>query len=133
MNYFKGLGIVFGLIAMLKPFYMHILPWDENKLIAKVYAKKRPKWVVYACLLITLLIGFTWYMHLTTDVSYSIIITVLFSLLGIKTFMLLFNYEVFHKFVAAMLNKKKGKGVVIIDSFVGIFGMVILILTFKFL
>ncbi len=26
MNYFKVLGIGFGLIAFLKPFYMHLLP-----------------------------------------------------------------------------------------------------------
>jgi len=30
MNYFKVLGIVFGLAAFLKLFYMHFLPWDEN-------------------------------------------------------------------------------------------------------
>jgi hypothetical protein len=42
MNYFKVLGIVFGLAALLKPFYMHLLPWDENQFIEKFYSEKRP-------------------------------------------------------------------------------------------
>ena len=42
MNYFKVLGIIFGLLAMLKPFYMHLIPWDENKFIAKVTHKNAP-------------------------------------------------------------------------------------------
>lgn len=132
MNYFKVLGIIFGLIAMLKPLYMHILPWDENKFIEKAYAEKRPKWIVPVCLLGIFLIGLTWYKHLTTDIPYSIVITVLFSLVGIKTFALLFNYEQFHKWVSGMLNKEKGKKIKIIDAFVGLFGLVVIILTYKF-
>jgi hypothetical protein len=46
MNYFKALGIIFGLAAMLKPFYMHLLPWDENTFIENFYREKRPAWIV---------------------------------------------------------------------------------------
>lgn len=132
MNYFKVLGILFGLIAMLKPFYMHILPWDENKFIKKAYTERRPSWILPTCLVGILLIGFTWYKHFTSNVPYSIIITVLFSLIGIKTFALIFNYQQFQKWVSEMLNKKKGRKIKVIDTFVGLFGLLILILTFKF-
>jgi hypothetical protein len=40
MYYFQILGIVFGLIAFLKPFYMHGFLWDENRFIAKYYSPK---------------------------------------------------------------------------------------------
>ena len=38
MHYFAVLGIIFGLAALLKPVYMHWLPWDENSFIEKFYS-----------------------------------------------------------------------------------------------
>lgn len=84
MNYFQILGIGFGLIAFLKPFYMHVIPWDENKFIAKAYSEKRPGWIIPVAVLGLLLVGFTWYKELTTDIRYSLIITIMFSLTAIK-------------------------------------------------
>lgn len=127
MNYFKILGIVFGLMAMLKPFYMHLLPWDENKFLAKTYSKKRPKWVVPIAIIGLLLVALTWYMEITTEVPYSIIITIIFSLTAVKALFFIFDYEKFQKWVAGMLSKNKGKQVVMVDILAGIFGLIVVI------
>ncbi len=123
------LGIAFGLAAMLKPFYMHILPWDENKALSRAYSKKRPGWIVPVAIAGLLLVGFTWYMELTTAVPYSIIITLLFSLTAIKALFFLFDYEKFQQWVAGMLSRNKGRKVVLVDSLVGVFGLIVIIAT----
>lgn len=127
MSYFEILGIVFGLAAMLKPFYMHLIPWDENKFIAKAYAEKRPKWVVPVAITGLLLVAFTWYKELTTDVAYSMIITIIFSLTAIKAIMFIFDYEKFQKWVGGMLAEKKGRKIVLIDIFTGLFGAIVFV------
>lgn len=127
MNYFKILGIIFGLVAMLKPFYMHILPWDENKYIAKAYAKKRPKWLVPVAITGLLLVAFTWYKELTTDIAYSLVITIIFSLTAIKALLFIFDYEKFQKWIAGMLAEKEGKKIVVVDIIAGIFGAIVVV------
>ena len=128
MNYFKMLGLVFGLAALLKPVYMHLIPWDENKFIAKAYAKKRPAWLVPVSVCGLLLVVLTWYMHFTAGVPYSIVLTLLFSLTTLKAFTLLFNYEQFHKMVVKMLSKDRGRDIVLIDIGAGLFGLVVVLL-----
>jgi len=132
MNYFKALGIIFGLLAMLKPFYMHLIPWDENKFIAKAYTQKRPKWIVPVAIAGLLLVAFTWYKELTTDVAYSMVITILFSLTAIKAIMFIFNYEKFQKWVSGMLAEKKGRKIVLVDIVVGLFGVVVIVASILF-
>lgn len=129
MNYFKILGIIFGLIAMLKPFYMHILPWDENKFIAKAYSKKRPKWIVPVASIGLLLVAFTWYKELTTDIPYSLVITIIFSLTAIKALLFIFDYEKFQKWVAGMLAEKEGKKIVLVDIIAGVFGAIVVVVS----
>ena len=51
MNYFKVLGIIFGLVAFLKPFYIHLLPWDENGFIEKFYSEERSPYIIVIALL----------------------------------------------------------------------------------
>ena len=128
MNYFKVLGLVFGLAAMLKPLYMHLLPWDENAFIAKAYGKERPAWIVPVALVGLGLVALTWYLHFTTDVPYSLILTILFSLTALKGIALLFDYERFQKWVAGMLAKDRGRGVVLVDVGAGAIGLVIVLL-----
>lgn len=128
-NYFQILGIIFGIAAMLKPFYMHLIPWDENKFIKKAYKKKRPKWIIPVAILGIILVLFTWYMELTTKIEFSIIITLLFSLTMVKALMLLFDYEKFQKWVSGMVNHKEGKKIVIVDVFVGLFGLILLLIS----
>ena len=133
MNYFQVLGICFGLMAFLKPFYMHVLPWDENKFIAKAYTKKRPKWIVPTAIIGLLFVGFTWYMELTTDIKYSIIITIMFSLTAVKAIIFIFNYKKFYNWLNETLKKNKGKKIVLIDIYASLFGLALLILSIVFL
>ncbi len=132
MNYFKALGIIFGLAALLKPVYMHLLPWDENTFIEKFYTEKRPPWIIPIALLGLALISLTWYLHFTLDVPYSIYMTVLFSITALKALTLVFDYSLFQKMVARMLRKDKGRDIVMIDIGAGLFGLIVLIVTFMF-
>lgn len=127
MSYFKIFGIVFGLAALLKPFYMHLIPWDENKFIAKAYTKKRPRWIVPVAIAGLLLVVFTWYKEMTSDVPYSMVITIIFSLTVIKALLFIFDYQKFQKWVAGMLTEKNGKKIVIIDIAAGLLGLIIVI------
>lgn len=126
MNYFQILGVGFGLAAFLKPFYMHVIPWDENKFIAKAYTEKRPGWIIPVAILGLTLVGFTWYKELTTEIRYSLVITIMFSLTAIKAIYFIFDYQKFQKWVAGMLSKDKGKKVVIVDIFAGVFGLLLI-------
>lgn len=130
MNYFKVLGIIFGLLALLKPVYMHLLPWDENAFLAKFYAEERPYWVLLIALLGILLIALTWYLHFTLHIANSIYITVLFSLTALKALLLLFDYSRFQRAVAKMLRKDRGRTILLIDIGVSVLGLLILIVTF---
>ena len=130
MNYFKVLGTIFGLAAFLKPFYMHLLPWDENSFIEKFYTEKRPPYIVVIALLGLALVALTWYFHFTLGIANSIYMTVLFSLTAIKALVLLLDYQKFQKTVAAMLRKDRGRGVVMVDIGASVIGLVILIVTF---
>jgi len=130
MNYFKILGIVFGLAAFLKPFYMHLLPWDERSFIEKFYSEKRPPYIVVIALLGLALIALTWYLHFTLNVANSIYLTILFSLTAIKALVLLLDYQKFQKAVAAMLRKDRGRGVVLVDIGASVIGLIILVVTF---
>lgn len=133
MNYFKILGLLYGIIALLKPFYMHILPWDEFKGLKKTYAKKRPVWIIWVSIFGVLLTAFTWYMELTTDYKHSTIISVIMSITLIKAINLLFNYQKFHLWIKKTANPKKSNKLVLIDIVVGIIGLIIIILSLEFL
>lgn len=127
MNYFQILGIRFGLVAFLKPFYMHVLPWDENRFIARAYSPKRPAWVIPVAIFGLLLVGFTWYKELTTEIRYSMVITIMFSLTAIKAIFIIFDYQKFQKWVGGLLRSEKGKKVVIVDIFAGLFGLALIV------
>ncbi|KOH42668.1 hypothetical protein [Sunxiuqinia dokdonensis] len=130
MNYFQILGVGFGIVALLKPFYMHVLPWDENKFIAETYTEERPNWILPIAIMGLVLVCYTWYKELTTEIRYSLIITIMFSLTAIKAVFFIFDYSKFQKWVAGLLIKNKGKNVVIVDVFAGIFGLVLIAASF---
>ncbi|MDZ4131947.1 MAG: hypothetical protein U1E11_02315 [Dethiobacteria bacterium] len=132
MNYFKLLGLIFGLAAFLKPFYMHLLPWDENSFIEKFYSEKRPPYIVVIAQFGLALVALTWYLHFTLDIANSIYLTVVFSLTAVKALVLLLDYQKFQKTVAAMLRKDRGRGVILIDIAASAIGLVILAATLYF-
>lgn len=133
MNYFQILGIGFGIVAFLKPFYLHVLPWDENRFIAKAYPEKRPGWILPVAIVGLLFVAFTWFMELTTNVKYSIIITIMFSLTAVKAVLFIFNYKKFYQWIAGMLNRDQGKKIVFVDTYAGLFGLALIILSIIFL
>jgi len=55
------------------------------------------------------LVVITWYMELTTDIPYSKVITIIFSIAAVKALVLIFDYRRFYQWVAGMLSKDKGK------------------------
>ena len=113
---------------MLKPVYMHLLPWDEIKALTGTYTKKRPKWIIPVAIVGILLVTFTWYKELATDVPYSIIITLIFSLTIIKAFLFLFDYEKFRRWISGMVSEKNGwKKVVLVNILTGIFGLIVVV------
>ena len=130
MNYFLVLGLIFGFAALLKPVYMHLIPWDENKFIAKAYSEKRPSWIVPVAVAGLGLIALTWYMHFTAGIANSIVLTLIFSLTAIKGIVLIFDYQSFHKWVARMLAKEKGRDIVMIDIAASVIGLIVIVLTF---
>jgi len=127
MNYFKALGILFGLAAMLKPVYMHLLPWDENKFLAKTYSKKRPDWIIPVAVFGLLMVALTWYIELTTDVAYSMVITIIFSLTAIKALLFLFDYQKFHNWLQKKLKEDSGKKIVFVDIWAGALGLIVVV------
>lgn len=128
MNYFRALGLIFGLAALLKPIYMHLIPWDENRFIANTYTERRPRWIAPVAALGLVLVVLTWYMHFTLGVEHSIILTVLFSLTALKAITLLFDYSRFQQWVGRMLAKDKGRDIVLIDVLTGLFGLAVVLL-----
>ncbi len=128
MNYFTWLGLIFGLAALLKPVYMHVIPWDENAFIAKAYAAKRPRWIVPVAVVGLALVALTWYQHFTAGVEYSLILTILFSLTALKAITLIFDYKRFHAWVAKMLSKDRGRKVVLVDIGASLIGLAIVLL-----
>ncbi len=104
-----------------------MIPWDENKFIARAYSKERPGWIVPVAILGLLLVAFTWYKEVTTDVAYSLVITIIFSLTAIKALLFIFDYEKFQKWVAGMLVEKEGKKIVLIDIVAGVFGLIVIV------
>lgn len=127
MNYFKTLGIVFGLLAFLKPVYLHLIPWDENRFISKAYSEKRPSWIIAVALVGLALVAFTWYKELTTNIRYSLVITLFFSLSAIKAILFIFDYSRFQKWVADMISRDKGRKIVMIDMLVSLLGLILII------
>lgn len=130
MNYFQVLGTVFGLAAMLKPVYMHVLPWDEKAFLAKTYDRQRPAWIVPVAVVGLAWVALTWYLHLTAGVPHSWVVTVLFSLTALKAIALLFDYGRFQRWVAGLLAKDRGRGVVMVDLAVGALGLAIVVASF---
>ncbi len=74
--------------------------------------------------------AFTWYQHLTSEISYSLVMTVLFSLTAVKAMALIVDYKKFQSWVDSMLKKEKGKNIVLIDIGVGVFGLLVVVLAF---
>jgi len=88
---------------------IHLIPktWNEFEL-KQVYKEKKPKWVWGLGLASILVVAFTWYKEMTTEVPYSLFLTILITLTLVKVFQLVFNYNQFRDFVKKALVEDRG-------------------------
>ncbi|SDY23925.1 hypothetical protein SAMN05421736_101747 [Evansella caseinilytica] len=108
MNYFQVLSIVFGSVLILTRLAIQFFPkkWNDFELNT-AYTEEQPKWVWVVAAVGLLLVGFTWYKHFTTDVAYSLAVTLLLTLTLLKTSQVLFNYQQFRRFAVRVLTKDR--------------------------
>jgi hypothetical protein len=108
MNYFQAVCFIFGGLILLTRPIMHLFPkkWNDFELNT-AYTEKQPAWVWVVAGIGILLVGFTWYQHITTDVPNSLVITLILSLTLVKISQVLFNYEMFRKFAVRVLTKDR--------------------------
>lgn len=131
MNYFQGLCFFFGALLVLTRPAIQFFPkkWNDFELNT-AYTENQPRWVWIVALVGLLLVGFTWYKHLTTDIAYSLVITIILSLTLIKTSQVLFNYQRFRQFVVHVLIEDRKK-LAVINTVALILGVVVISLGFN--
>lgn len=128
MNYFKMLSLIFGALLILTRLLIHLFPKQWNLFeLNKAYTEKQPKWVWIVALVGLIILAVTWYMHLSQDVPYSLIITLFLSLTLIKTSQVLFNYQKFRAFVIRVLTKDRHV-LVRINVLVFILGIILILM-----
>jgi hypothetical protein len=130
MNYFQVLSIIFGLILILTRPAIQFFPKQWNAFeLNTAYTEKQPRWVWYIGILGLALVIFTWYMHFTAGIPYSIIITLMLTLTLVKMSQVLFNYKQFRAFVVRVLEKDR-KTLALINIFALILGIASLLIGF---
>ncbi|WP_034328487.1 hypothetical protein [Alkaliphilus transvaalensis] len=102
--YFKLFSIIWGALMIGITLIMHIIPkqWNDFEL-NKIYTEERPKWVLAAGAIAILIVATTWYKEMTTDISFSIFLTLLVTITLIKIAHIMFNYVNFINFVIKAL------------------------------
>lgn len=119
----KYITIIFGLVALFKWVPIHLFPEKWNKFeLQTAYTKKQPKWLWIAAFIGILIITTTWYAHFTTNIPYSIIISVVLTLTLIKSSQLLFNYQNFRKF-AVEVTETNPKKLLYLNIFTALVGL----------
>ncbi len=130
MNYFQVLSIVFAGILILTRPAIQFFPKQWNAFeLNTVYTEKQPRWVWFIGLFGLGLIAFTWYMHFTAGVSYSIVITLILTLTLVKMSQVLFNYKQFRGFVINVLEKNR-RTLTLINLFALLLGFICLLIGF---
>lgn len=126
MNYFQFLSIGFGIFTIVVRSLIHILGqrWTKFELNT-AYTAKRPAWIWIAAAIGLGIIALTWYKFITTDIPWSLVITLIVTLTLIKLSQLLFNYENFRKFVQAALVEDR-RIIVAINTVTIILGLVMI-------
>ena len=108
-NYFKILSLAFGTFIIIMRLIVHLTPeekWNHFELQV-AYTEKKPPWLWIGGLLGIALAGYTWYMHFTAPVDYSLVITLIISLPLLKASQVLFNYNRFREVVTSILTENR--------------------------
>jgi uncharacterized membrane protein YdcZ (DUF606 family) len=130
MNYFQVLSFAFGIVLILTRPAIQFFPKQWNAFELNIaYTEKQPRWVWFIGLLGISLVAFTWYKHLTAEVPYSLVITLLLTLTLVKMSQVLFNYQQFRAFVVKVLEKDR-KTLALINLFALILGIASLLMGF---
>lgn len=100
MTYFSLLSIIWGILIVTIRSFIHLIPerWKTFEL-ETVYKEKKPSCIPFVTIGGIALVAFTWYKELTTDVDYSLFVTILLTLTLVKIGQLTFNYTNFRRFV----------------------------------
>ncbi len=106
-NYFKVICFLWAALGIGSRIAMGMMgeKWSKWEL-GKAYASKKPSWIYVVGALGYLLVAYTWYQVVVTDVPHSWAIAALISLTVIKISALIFDYETFRSFAAMMLKDK---------------------------
>ena len=132
MNYFQFLSIAFGLILILTRPAIQFFQKQWNAFeLNTAYTEKQPRWVWYVGIFGLGLVIFTWYMHFTAGVPYSIIITLMLTVTLVKMSQVLFNYKQFRAFAVRVLEKDR-KTLTLINIFALALGITSLVMGFLF-
>jgi hypothetical protein len=130
MNYFQVLSIAFGLILILTRPAIQFFPKQWNAFeLNTAYTEKQPRWVWYIGLFGLALVIYTWYMHFTAGIPYSLVITLMLTLTLVKMSQVLFNYKQFRAFVVRVLENDR-KTLTLINIFALILGIASLLMGF---
>ena len=128
MNYFQIASITIGIFIIIVRSLMHIIPnkWNTFEL-EYMYKKKRPRWVFVAGVISIIIVSYTWYQEIITDIPYSLFFTILISLTMIKTSQVIFNYKRFRAFADYALTKDR-KVLIKINITTTILGLILIAL-----
>lgn len=128
MNYFQVASISLGVFIIAVRSLMHLIPekWNTFEL-EYMYKKNRPRWVFLAGFISIILVGYTCYQEIITDIPHSLLFTILISLTLIKTSQVLFNYKSFRIFAEYALTKNR-KVLLRINITTTILGLLLIIL-----
>ncbi len=130
MNYFQVLSIVFGLILILTRPAIQFFPKQWNAFeLNTAYTEKQPRWIWFVGLFGLALVIYTWYMHFTAGIPYSIVITLMLTLTLVKMSQVLFNYKQFRAFMVRVLEKDR-QTLTLINIFALILGIASLLMGF---
>jgi len=130
LNYFQVLSIAFGLILILTRPAIHFFPKQWNAFeLNTAYTEKQPRCVWFIGLFGLALVIYTWYMHFTAGILYSLVITLMLTLTLVKMSQVLFNYKQFRAFVVRVLENDR-KTLTLINIFALILGIASLLMGF---
>jgi hypothetical protein len=100
MSYFALLSIVIGALLCVKwPLTFAFPQWSERLITQRLYTDEKPRWIWLVIPFGLSLIVLTWYMHFSSDVPYSIVLTLIVTVSMLKMAEMVFNYAEFREWL----------------------------------
>lgn len=107
-NYFQIVCFLWAALGIGSRLAMAIMGkrWKEWELNS-AYKDTKPIWIYVVGVLGYLIVGYTWYQVIVSNIKFSWIIALLITSTVFKISTLLFNYQTFRRFAIMMLNDRK--------------------------